>query len=172
MSFYASIAGYITYRSNEHLEAVLDYLKDRDWINDSEQWLVYGNSTHTRGQPAINHHSNSLFIPFGHYRNLARVTTELFAGATEGCVVTASTDGCFDAWRETPLDSASGVSPGAHGAVSSVECIDLVDYARLRGLGSRTPSEPGYIEWQQSVIGAFHDEYNPDPPASLTQSGS
>jgi len=168
MSFYASISGYITYCSNEHLEAVLDYLKEGNWINDSEQWLVDGNSNHTRGQSAVNTHSNSLLIPFGHYRNLARVTTELFAGATDGCVVTASTDGCFDAWLETPLDSASGVSPGAGGAVSSVECIDLVDYARLRGLGTRTHSEPGYIEWQQSVVGAFHDEYNPDLPAALT----
>ena len=162
MTFYARISGYVTYRSHDHLKSAIDRLHRGGWLNHDEQWLVRGHPRHIRAESTIDHNRNLLIIPPGIYQNLARITTELFAGATDGLVVTSSSHNCFDAWIEVPLAEAANVPPGGGGDVSSIRCIDLENFARTQGLGVERLGSPDHIEWQQDVLDAFHDRHDPD----------
>lgn len=162
MSFYATISGYLTYSTIGHLDAAVHRLITGKWLNDNGDWIVDGNPDKIQFDSTIDRDRNLLVIPPGHYRNLARITTELFAGATDGLVVTSSIDGCFDAWIETPLPESSNLPPGSGGEVSSIRCIDLEKFARAQGLGMADFDDPNYFEWQDEVIQTFHDQYDPD----------
>jgi hypothetical protein len=162
MSFYARISGYLQYRAHDHLDAAIERLRRGAWLNDDEQWLVRGHPREIRTDATIDHDRNLLAIPAGVYQNLGRITTELFAGATDGVVVTSSNDACFDAWIETPLPEAANVPPGEGGDVSSIRCIDLEHFARTQGLGVKQLGDPGHFQWQWDVLDAFHDKHDPD----------
>jgi hypothetical protein len=162
MTFYARISGYIMYRSHDHLEVAIERLTRGAWLNDDEQWLVRGHLRQIRAESTIDHDHNLLVIPPGVYQNLARITTELFAGAINGLVVTSSRDACFDAWIETPLPDAADIPPGEGGDVSSIQCIDLERFARSQGLGVKRLDEPDHFQWQRDVLDAFHDQHDPD----------
>jgi len=162
MTFYARLSGYLTYRTHDHLAAALNRLTRGAWLNADEQWLVRGPPRQIRADSTIDHDRNLIIIPPGVYQNLARITTELFAGATDGLVVISSSDGCFDAWLETPLSEAADVPPGEGGDVSSIRCIDLERFARSQGLGVKRLGDPGHFQWQRDVLDAFHSQHDPD----------
>ncbi|WP_251344564.1 hypothetical protein [Haloplanus halophilus] len=162
MTFYARLSGYLTYRTHDHLDAAIQHLTRGAWLNDDEQWLVRGHPRQVRADSTIDHERNLLVIPPGVYQNLGRITTELFAGATAGLVVTSSSDNCFDAWVETPLPDAADVPAGDGGDVSSIQCIDLERLALSIGLGIKRLGDPGHEQWQRDVLNAFHNRYDPD----------
>lgn len=162
MSFYARLAGYLTYRTHEHLVAATDRLTRGAWLNDEEQWLIKGHPRQIRAESTIDHERNLLVIPPGVYQNLGRITTELFAGAIDGLVVISSRDNCFDAWIETPLPEASDVPAGDGGDVSSIRCIDLEGFALSHGLGIKRPGDPGHDQWQRDVFDVFHEHHDPN----------
>ena len=172
MSFYATISGYVLYRTRDHLAAVVQRLISGRWLNTEEQWILQGNPNRIRSERTIDYDRALLVIPPGHYRNLARITTELFAGATAGRIVISSTDGCFDAWIEEPIPAAADVSPGEDGAVSTIRCIDLMEYAVDNDFGARKFTEPEFNRWQTDVLASFHDEFDPDVFAILESSGN
>jgi len=162
MSFNATISGYVLYRTREHLAAVVQRLIHGRWLNTEEQWILNGNPTRIRSETTINYDRGLLVIPPGLYRNLARITTELFVGATAGRIVVSSTDGCFDAWIEESTPAAADVSPGESGEVSTIRCIDLMEYAVDNGFGERNLTDPDFNRWQNDVLVTFHDEFDPD----------
>lgn len=162
MTFYARISGYLTYRTQDHLDAAIQRLVRGAWLNDDEEWLLKGHPRQVRAHATIDHDRNLLVIPPGVYQNLGRITTELFAGATDGLVVTSSNDNCFDGWVETPLPDAADVPAGDGGDVSSIQCIDLEQLAFSHGLGIKCPGDPGHERWQRDVLDVFHDQYDPD----------
>ena len=162
MTFYTRLSGYLTYRTHNHLDAAIQCLIRGAWLNDDEQWLLKGHPRQVRADATIDHDRNLLVIPPGVYQNLGRITTELFAGATDGLVVTSSSDNCFDAWVETPLPEAANVPAGDGGDVSSIRCIDLERFALSCGLGIKRLGDPGHEQWQRDVLDAFHDEYDPN----------
>lgn len=97
MTFYARLSGYLTYRTHDHLDAAIQRLTRGGWLNPDEQWLLNGHPRQVRASSTIDHERNLLAIPPGIYQNLARITTEFFAGATDGLIVISSSDNCFDA---------------------------------------------------------------------------
>ena len=111
MTFYARLSGYLMYRTHDHLDAAIQRLICGAWLNTDEQWLLKGHPRQVRAESTIDHERNILVIPPGVYQNLGRITTELFAGATDGLAVTSSSDNCFDAWVETPLLDAADIPP-------------------------------------------------------------
>jgi hypothetical protein len=162
MSFYARISGYLQYRTHDHLGAAIERLTRGAWLNDDEQWLVRGHPREIRTNATTDHDRTLLAIPPGVYQNLGRITTELFAGTTDGVVVISSNDACFDAWIETPLPEAADVPPGEGGDVSSIRCIDLEHFARTQGLGVKRLDDPDHFQWERDVLDAFHDQHDPD----------
>ena len=172
MSFYSTISGFITYCTHEHLSNAIKHLQRGQWLNDDEQWTVNGNPNRIRAETTIDHQRDLLVIPPGYYRNLGRSTTELFVGATDGRIVISSTDGCFDAWIEESIPAAADISPGDGGEVSTIRCIDLIEYAIDSGLGSRKFTDPEFNRWQADVIASFHEEFDPDVFEILESSGN
>lgn len=162
MSFYARISGYLQYRTHAHLSAAIERLSRGAWLNADEKWLVRGHPRQIRADSTVDHDRNLLVIPPGIYQDLARITTELFAGATNGLVVISSSDDCFDAWLESPLPDAGDIPPGEGGDVSSTRCVDLEHFARTQDLGVKRLNDPGHFQWQQDVLDAFHNQHDPD----------
>ena len=162
MTFYARLSGYLMYRTHDHLDAAIQRLICGAWLNTDEQWLLKGHPRQVRAESTIDHERNILVIPPGVYQNLGRITTELFAGATDGLAVTSSSDNCFDAWVETPLLDAADIPAGDGGDVSSIQCIDLEQVALANGLSIKRFGDPGHERWQRDVLDAFHAQYDPD----------
>jgi len=172
MSFYATVSGYLSYRTHDHLAATIHRLTRGQWLNHVEQWILNGDPDRIRCEGTIDHDRNLLVIPFGLYRNLARITTELFTGATEGQLVISSTDGCFDAWIEEAVPAAAEIPPGEGGEVSEIQCIDLIEFAEENEFGVKAVSDPGYQSWQHDVLTAFHNEHDPDVIGMLDSSNT
>jgi hypothetical protein len=169
VSFYATVAGYIEYRTLAFLEAAVGQLQTGGWLDDCQRWRLDGRVIEHGGVEMIDTDQLVLVIPPGLYRNLARITTRLFVSATDGAVVISSTDGCFDGWIERPLHTAAEPTPSA-GAITSIEAIDLEAFARESGIGvkrfERTPPDE-YAAWQDRVCLAFHDTFDPPFPPDL-----
>jgi len=174
MSFFATITGYVEYRTIEHLQAALDRLQRGGWLDDEYRWYPEGQHVRVSHAPTVAEADLLLVVPFDHYRNLGRVTTELFPGAVAGVLVSSSTDGCFDAWVERPRPEAAHAPAdlGDDGAarVSTIKHIDLVAFARERGLGVKSPPTTApheYVAWQDRVCRAFHRAFDPALPADV-----
>ena len=169
VSFYATVAGYIQYRTLACLEAAVGRLQIGGWLDDRQRWRVDGRIIEHGLVETIDTDQLVLVIPPGLYRNLARITTRLFVGATDGVVVISSTDGCFDGWIERPLPAAAEPTP-ATDAITSIDAVDLDAFARESGLGvkrfERTPPDE-YAAWQDRVCLAFHDTFDPPFPPDL-----
>lgn len=170
MSFFATITGFVEYRTPEHLQAALDRLQRGGWLDDEYRWYPEGQHGRVSHAPTVTEADLLLVVPFDHYRNLGRVTTELFSGAVAGVLVSSSTDGCFDAWIERPRPNAAGASADLNAGparVSTIDHIDLVAFAREQGLGVKSPTTtaPGeYVAWQARVCRTFHRVYDPAFP--------
>jgi hypothetical protein len=98
VSFYATVAGYIQYRTFAFLEAAVGRLQTGGWLDQRQRWRVDGRVIEHGRVETIDTDQLVLVIPPRLYRNLARITTRLFVGSTDGVVVISSTDGCFDGW--------------------------------------------------------------------------
>ncbi len=162
------MTGYIRYRTLACLETAVGRLQTGGWLDDHQRWRVDGRVIEHGRVETIDTDQLVLVIPPGLYRNLARITTRLFVGATDGVVVISSTDGCFDGWIERPLAAATPTpSPGA---ITSIEAIDLEAFARESGIGvkrfEQTPPDE-YAAWQDRVCLAFHDTFDPPFPPDL-----
>jgi len=169
VSFYATVAGYIQYRTLAFLEAAVGRLQTGGWLDDGQRWRVDGRVIEHGRVETIDTNQLVLVIPLGLYRNLARITTRLFVGATDGVVVISSTDGCFDGWIERPLPAAAEPTPSTD-AITSIDAVDLEAFARESGLGVKrfertSPDE--YAAWQDRVCLAFHDTFDPPFPPDL-----
>ena len=164
MTFDSTIVGYLQYRTPEKLDAAKRCLRAGEWIDVKDQWQPDRVCLHsTLGEePTIDDGRRLLVIPPGEYRDLGRISTDLFPGATRGKVVIASADQCFDGWIEQPRPSAASMEIGDSAPVSDIDCIPLESYASARGLGRQSVTSPQYPEWQQRVITAFHSEHAPD----------
>lgn len=173
MSFFATITGYLRYRTAGHHQAALDRLQTGGWLDEKYRWYAQGQTGLPSHAPTIDEDDSLLVIPPDHYRNLGRVTTELFPGAVAGMLVSSSTDGCFDGWIEQPKPNAASVPPDlgdGPARVSTIDHIDLVAFARERGMGVKSPGStaPGqYSKWQERVRRAFHRAYDPALPAGV-----
>lgn len=173
MSFYATLTGYVQYRTHDQFHAVLTRLQKGGWLDGGYQWTAENDGDRPIHPASIDFDQLLLVIPLDLYRNLARITTELFAGAVDGELVISSTDGCFDAWIERPLpeaayaDIVNGATP-----VSTIEHVDLVAFARDHGLGVKefetTPPDE-YAAWQDLVLTTFHVEFDPALPAIVSE---
>lgn len=174
MSFFATITGYITYRTDDHLHAALDRLQSGGWLDEAYRWYPQGQHDHPGHAPTVDEDALVLVIPPDQYRNLGRVTTELFPGALAGVLVSSSTDGCFDGWIERPRPEAAtapvDLTVDGPARVSAIEHIDLVAFAREQGLGAKSPQTTPpceYVTWQDRVCQAFHRAYDPALPAGV-----
>ena len=164
MSFYANVTGYLQYRTDEHLQAAIRRLQLGGWLDEHRRWIPENGCQRvvTESPTTIDDGYRLLVIPPDLYRNLARVTTDLFPGVVRGKVVISSIDGCFDAWIERPLPRAATAPPGTSSPVSDIECIGLEEYAQGRGLGVKAFDHKKYAEWQGEVLHRFHTEHDPD----------
>lgn len=173
MSFFATITGYVAYRTASHLHGAVDHLRTGGWLDEEDRWYPHGQHGRPGHAPTVDEDAQVLVIPPDEYRNLGRVTTKLFPGAVAGMLVISSTDGCFDAWIERPRPAAAGVPAdlgGGHTPVSTIDHIDLVAFARQQGLGvesPRTTSLREYTAWQERVCRAFHRAHDPAVPADV-----
>jgi hypothetical protein len=169
VSFYATVTGYIRYRTLACLEAAVGRLQTGGWLDNRQRWQIDGRVIEHGRIETIDTDQLVLVIPPRLYRHLARITTRLFVGATDGVVVISSTDGCFDGWIERPLPAAAAPTPSA-GAITSIEAIDLEAFARKSGIGvkrfEQTPPDE-YAAWQDRVCLAFHDTFDPPLPPDL-----
>jgi hypothetical protein len=170
MSFYATVVGYIQYRSQTFLDAALDKLRHGGWLDTENRWRTDGRSGGHSHPSSVDAENLLLVVPSDLYRNLARISTSLFVGATDGVLVISSVDGCFDAWVERPLPAAAAPDPTTD-AITSIEAVDLEAFARKYDLGVKRfeASTPGeYTAWQNQVLRAFHREFDPELPPNLT----
>jgi len=170
MSFYATVVGYIEYRSQTFLDAALDKLRHGGWLDTENRWRTDGRSGGHSHLSSVDSENLLLVVPSDLYRNLARISTSLFVGATDGVLVISSVDGCFDAWVERPLPAAAAPDPTTD-AITSIEAVDLEAFARKYDLGVKRfeASTPGeYAAWQTQVLRAFHREFDPELPPNLT----
>ena len=170
MSFYANVVGYIQYRSHTFLDAALDKLRHGGWLDTKNRWRTDGRSGGHSHPSSVDAENLLLVVPSDLYRNLARISTSLFVGATDGVLVISSVDGCFDAWVERPLPAAAAPDPTTD-AITSIEAVDLEAFARKYDLGVKRfeASTPGeYAAWQNQVLRAFHREFDPELPPNLT----
>ena len=165
VSFYATVAGYIRYQTLAFLEAAVGRLQTGGWLDDRQRWQIDGHIIEHGRIETIDTDQLVLVIPPRLYRNLARITTRLFVGATDGVVVISSTDG----WIERPLPAAAAPTPST-GAITSIEAIDLEAFARESGIRvkrfEQTPPDE-YAAWQDRVCLAFHDTFDPPLPPDL-----
>ena len=169
MSFYATVVGYIQYRSQTFLDAALDKLRYGGWLDTENRWRADGRSRGDTHPSSVGSENLLLVVPSDLYRNLARISTSLFVGATDGVLVISSVDGCFDAWVERPLPAAAAPDPTTD-AITSIEAVDLEAFAREYDLGVKRfgASSPGeYAAWQNRVLRAFHREFDPELPPHL-----
>lgn len=162
MTFYATLVGYLEYRTSDHLDAALHLLRAGDWLDSENRWQTDRiRLTESLGpEPTIDDTENLLVLPLGLYADLVRVSTDLFPGAVDGTVVMSSTDCCFDGWIERPLPHAAHLSPGDSGTASDITCYPLEVYARSRGLGMCPLDAGGYTAWQNRVVRTFHREFD------------
>ena len=170
MSFYATVVGYIEYRSQTFLDAALDKLRHGGWLDTENRWRTDGRSGGHSHLSTVDSENLLLVVPSDLYRNLARISTSLFVGATDGVLVISSVDGCFDAWVERPHPAAAAPDPTTD-AITSIEAVDLEAFARKYDLGVKRfeASTPGeYAAWQNQVLRAFHREFDPELPPNLT----
>lgn len=79
------------------MHAALDRLQHGGWLDADYRWYPQGQHGRASHAPTVNEDDVLLVIPSDHYRNLGRVTTDLFPGAVAGVLVISSTDCCFDA---------------------------------------------------------------------------
>jgi hypothetical protein len=133
MSFYATVVGYIQYRSQTFLDAALEKLRHGGWLDTENRWRTDGRSGGHSHPSSVDAENLLLIVPSDLYRNLARISTSLFVGATDGVLVISSVDGCFDAWVERPLPAAAAPDPTTD-AITSIEAVDLEAFARKYAL--------------------------------------
>ncbi len=107
MSFYATVTGYIRYQTLACLEAAVGRLQTGGWLDDRQRWQIDGRVIEHGRIETIDTDQLVLVIPPRLYRNLARITTRLFVGATDGVVVISrptavSTAGSSDRYPQQP----------------------------------------------------------------------
>jgi hypothetical protein len=76
VSFYATVAGYIQYRTLAFLEAAVGRLQTGGWLDDCQHWRVDGRVIEHGRVEMIDTDQLVLVIPPGLYRNLARITRD------------------------------------------------------------------------------------------------
>lgn len=170
MSSYAAVVGYIQYRSQTFLDAALDKLRYGGWLDTENRWRADGRSRGDTHPSSVGSENLLLVVPSDLYRNLARISTSLFVGATDGVLVISSVDGCFDAWVERPLPAAAAPDPTTD-VITSIEAVDLEAFAQEYDLGVKRfeASRPGeYAAWQTQVLRTFHCEFDPELPPNQT----
>jgi hypothetical protein len=95
MSFYATIQGEITYQKKKDFSRIYKFLKKNKWIKDNR--FIGETKNSISGYKDIDEKEKIITIPYGHYRNLARIFNKFFEGG-EGRIIATSTDGCFEGY--------------------------------------------------------------------------
>jgi len=146
MSFYATITGEITYQKKENFNKAYYFLRDNGWIKNNKFVNEDDDFVSTEIENDINEKELTITIPYGHYRNLARIFNKLFKGGT-GKIVATSTDGCFEGYI----------------IVDGKETVyNLNDWAKENIENDAPDSEKdfdAYCEWMTDVENAFFEQF-------------
>jgi hypothetical protein len=89
MSFYATISGYLRYRSKEALDKALTYLRENRWMNEHNVLLNESDEPITPQSTLV---GMTLYLPRWTYRNLAG-RLDLLAEGADHRIAWSSTDG-------------------------------------------------------------------------------
>ncbi len=98
MSFYATIAGTVTYDSQESFDAALKLISgENGWLNKNDNFIDENGNTIliNPDYPDVDRKLRTITIPCGLYRNLVPLIDDLLKNG-KGQIVWASDDGCFD----------------------------------------------------------------------------
>ena len=144
MSFYATIQGQITYQNKEDFDKVVAFLRQNEWVKDDR--FIGETENLVSGYKDINEKELTIAIPYGHYRNLARVFNEIFKGGA-GKIVATSTDGVFEGY--VIIDGKETV-------------YNLNDWAK-ENIETKAPDYEedfdAYCEWMTDVENAFFEQF-------------
>lgn len=92
MSFYATIAGEVSYPNKDAFDSIVKQLQEKQFLSEDGYFLDELGEKISEDPDVLEEH---LFIqvPIHHYRNLARFN--FFSPDATGTIVWTSTDGCF-----------------------------------------------------------------------------
>ena len=146
MSFYAYNEGTITFKIKKEFEKTFEDLVNNGWYSKEKDCFL-GECDEPLKEFGGKIHPETLQItlPTCMMRNPHRMLRFLDEVKWEGRIVGHSTDGCCEAWVQTPEGSKS---------------YDLEDYARRRNLFIPNPEDDDYYEHFDHIIEVW--EKDPD----------